>query len=86
MAGGKGRGKLARYYFTLMVLCAIAYLISQLAKKKLQQKYTIILVVVLLLVVLTNPALRIVKHPIAIAVMVGVPILILMITCATIVF
>ena len=80
MAQGKGRGRFARFYFSLMVLCAIAYLIGQLAKKKVEQKYTIVLVVVLLLVVLTNPALRITKHPVAILLLAGIPILILVIT------
>jgi hypothetical protein len=82
MAGKTGR-KLAKVYFSLMVLCAIVYLITQLAKKKLQQKYTIILVIVLLLVVITNPIIPFVKHPVARIVLLGVPALIIGIVWAT---
>ena len=79
MAGRKTRGKGARYFFTAIVLCAIVYLITQLVQKKFQQHYTIILVTALLFTVLTNPILRHTKHPLIIAIMVGVPSLMLLI-------
>ena len=78
------QGKIAKYYFYMIVFFAIGYLISQLAKKKLEQHFTIILVIVLLLVLLTNPVLARVRHPIVIGVLAGVPALVLIITCGVI--
>jgi hypothetical protein len=82
MAGKTGR-KLAKVYYSLMELCAIVYLITQLEKKKLKKKYTIILVVVLLLVVITNPIIPFARHPVARILLLGVPALILGIVWAT---
>ncbi len=81
MAGGKKGKKMARIYFTIMVLLAIAFMIVQLAKKKVNEMNTVIMVIVLLLVVITNPLIPKVRHPGARAAMLGIPLLLLIIFC-----
>ncbi len=82
MAGGSGRKKLARWFFSIIVLSAITYLITQLVQKKFDQYYTIILVTALLFTVITNPVLRYVRNPLVVAILVGVPSLMLIIVWA----
>ncbi len=81
MAGGKKGKKMARIYFTLMVLLAIAFMIVQLAKKKVNEMNMIVMVIVLLLVVITNPLISKVRHPGARAAMLGIPLLVMVIFC-----
>ena len=83
MIGGKGKQgkKLARIYFTIMVLLAIAFMIVQLAKKKVNEMNMIVMVIVLLLVVITNPIVPKVRHPGARAAMLGIPLLLMVIFC-----
>jgi hypothetical protein len=81
MAGGKKGKKMARIYFTLMVLLAIAFMIVQLAKKKVNEMNMIVMVIVLLLVVITNPLIPKVRHPGARAAILGIPLLVMVIFC-----